>query len=102
MSKPKHFVQPIPPNRMMLRRALFLMGVCGIAAFGVLAARLFTLQILRHEELEGAALEQQLRETAVTADRGTIYDRNGKALAVSATAYKVVLSPATTAFTATL
>lgn len=86
--------QPSPPNRMMLRRALFLMGVCGIGAFVVLAAQLFHLQILRHEELEGAALEQQMRETAVTAGRGTIYDRNGEILAMSATTYTVYISPA--------
>ena len=49
------------PNRRMLRRALFLMIVCGIVAFTVLVLRLFYLQILRHEELGGAAMEQQLR-----------------------------------------
>ena len=82
------------PNRTMLRRALFLMTVCGIVAFFVLIAQLFRLQILRHDELESAALRQQLRRTAVTADRGKILDRNGTALAVSATAYSVFLSPA--------
>jgi len=94
MSKQVRSTQPLPPNRMMLRRALFLMGVCGIGAFIILAAQLFHLQILRHEELEGAALEQQMRETAVTADRGTIYDRNGEILAMSATTYTVYISPA--------
>ena len=34
----------------------------GILAFGVLAARLWQLQILRHDELEGKALEQQTRD----------------------------------------
>ena len=94
MSKPTRPNYPQPPNRMMLRRALFLMGVCGVAAFVVLAAQLFSLQILRHEELEGAALEQQMRQTAVTAGRGTIYDRNGEILAMSATTYTVYISPA--------
>ena len=82
------------PNRTMFRRALFLMTVCGIVAFIVLAFQLFRLQILRHAELESAALEQQLRRTAVPAGRGTIYDRNGNVLAMSATTYTVYLSPA--------
>ena len=52
------------PNRTMLRRALFLLAACGIAAFAVLMLQLFRLQILRHDELECAALQQQLRRTA--------------------------------------
>ena len=82
------------PNRTMLRRALFLLTVCGIVAFSVLIFQLFRLQILRHDELEGAALRQQLRSTTVPAGRGTIYDRNGTVLAMSATTYTVYLSPA--------
>ena len=85
---------PQEPNRTMLRRALFLLTVCGIAAFLVLIVQLFRLQILCHDELEGAALRQQLRSTTVTADRGKICDRNGTILAVRATAYTVYLSPA--------
>ncbi len=86
--------EPSPPNRMMLRRALCLMIVCGIVAFIVLACKLFSVQILRHDEYESAAVEQQLRSTTVTAARGTITDRNGEVLARSATAYTIFLSPA--------
>ena len=35
------------PNQMMLRRTLFLLSVCGIAAFLVLAARLYQIQIVQ-------------------------------------------------------
>ena len=82
------------PNRTMLRRALFLLTVCGIVAFSVLIFQLFRLQILRHDQLESAALRQQLRRTVVPAGRGTVYDRNGTVLAMSATTYTVYLSPA--------
>lgn len=82
------------PNRQMLRRTLFLMAVCGIAAFLVLLARLFRLQILEHERYESLALEQQLREAPTAIARGTIYDRNGNVLAVSASVDNVYLSPA--------
>ena len=72
MSKKNPSKEPVSPNRMMLRRTLFLMIVCGIVAFFVLGARLFQLQILDHDMYETAAMEQQLRETTVSAKRGTI------------------------------
>ena len=82
------------PNRMMLRRTLFLLSVCGVAAFVVLAARLYQLQIVQHDELEARAIAQQVRETTVSAPRGTIYDRKGEVLAMSAGVDTVYLSPA--------
>ena len=88
---PQH---PATPNRTMFRRALFLFTVCGIVSFSVLIWQLFRLQILRHDELENAALRQQLRRTVLPAGRGTIYDARGRVLAISATTYSVYLSPA--------
>jgi stage V sporulation protein D (sporulation-specific penicillin-binding protein) len=75
-------------------RTVFDDGVRHIVAFIILAVQLFRLQILRHDELEGAALQQQLRRTTLSAPRGTIYDSQGSALAISATTYTVYLSPA--------
>ncbi len=82
------------PNRMMLSRTLVLLVVCGIVAFIVLAIRLFQIQVIDHERYESAAIEQQVRETTVTASRGTIYDRNGKILAMSASVDTIYISPA--------
>ena len=82
------------PNRMMLRRTLFLLSVCGAAAFVVLAARLYYLQIVRHDELEARAIAQQVRETTVSAPRGTIYDAKREVLAMSAGVDTIYLSPA--------
>ena len=79
---------------MMLRRTLFLLSVCGAAAFVVLAARLYQLQIVRHDELESRAIAQQVRETTVSAPRGTIYDCKGEVLAMSAGVDTIYLSPA--------
>lgn len=81
------------PNSMMLRRTLLLMIVCGIVAFLVLVGRLFQLQILEHEDYEQKAIEQQVRDTVITAQRGTIYDTNGKILAMSANVETIFLSP---------
>ncbi|MEA4894721.1 MAG: penicillin-binding transpeptidase domain-containing protein [Oscillospiraceae bacterium] len=85
---------PETPNAMMLRRTLFLLIVCGIVAFLVLGTRLFKLQIIDHDFYETAAIEQQVRETTVTASRGTIYDTNMKILAMSASVDNIYISPA--------
>ncbi|MCI5753511.1 MAG: PASTA domain-containing protein [Clostridiales bacterium] len=85
---------PRTPNRMMLRRTLFLLIVCGIVAFIVLALRLYKLQVIDHDYYENLALEQQIRQTAIKADRGTIYDCNGKVLAMSADVDTIYISPA--------
>ncbi len=82
------------PNRAMLRRTLFLAAVCGILLFGVLAARLYVIQIRDHELYEGLAISQQLRTTGTSAVRGTIYDCNMNILAMSADVENVYLSPA--------
>ena len=83
-----------PPTNKMLRRTLFLLGVCGIAAFLVLIGKLFDIQILHHKEYETAAIEQQVRETTIDSGRGSIYDRNMNILAMSASADTIYISPA--------
>ena len=83
-----------PPNSRMLRRTLFLLIVCGIAAFLVLIGKLFDIQILHHKEYESAAIDQQVRETALDSGRGSIYDRNMNILAMSASADTIYISPA--------
>ena len=80
-------------NTMMIRRTLILMVVCGIVAFVALAARLYHVMIVKHDYYESLAVEQQTKETSVTASRGTIYDTNGKVLAMSASADTVYISP---------
>lgn len=84
---------PETPNSMMLRRTLIIALVCGIVAFSVLALRLVKLQIIDHDFYEASAIEGQLRDTKVTAERGTIYDTNMKILAMSASVYNVYISP---------
>ena len=82
------------PNHMMLSRTLVVLIVCGIVAFFALGVQLFRVMILKHSEYESGAIAQQVRRKEVTAMRGTIYDRNGKILAQSATRETVILSPA--------
>ena len=80
-------------NRMIAVRTLLLLAVFGIGTFALLFHQLYGWQITRHEELQSIAVRQQTMRTTVGASRGTIYDRNGRALAFSATAENVMLSP---------
>jgi len=81
------------PNKLILGRTLALLLVCGVVAFAVLAVKLYQIQIRDHDYYERLAVEQQTREATVTASRGTIYDRNGNVLAISATTETVFISP---------
>lgn len=65
-----------------------------IVGFGTLVVRLYMLQIAQGEFYRSKALSQQMRPTAIPAARGTIYDRNMKTLAASATVFMVTISPA--------
>ena len=80
-------------NRNIQTRSFVLMILMGVVMFVLLFFRLFDLQITRHEELQGKAVNQQTRRTVVTANRGTIYDAGGNILAISSSAETIILSP---------
>ena len=81
-------------NQVVRSRTIVMMAFLGIATFVLLFIKLYDLQIIRHESLQEQAVAQQTRSTVVTASRGTIYDRNGNVMAISATAETVFVSPA--------
>ena len=80
-------------NRVVRSRTTLLMVVLGVCTFLALFWKLYDLQINRHDEMWEKAVDQQTRSATVPASRGTIYDRNGYMLAVSATAEEVNISP---------
>ena len=80
-------------NRIIQTRSFVLMILMGVVMFVLLFFRLFDLQITRHEELQGKAVNQQTRRTVVTANRGTIYDAGGNILSISSSAETIILSP---------
>ena len=65
------------------RRVTLTALLLGIVAFVPMVLRLYSLMVVRYEEFSALALRNQTRSTAVTADRGTIYDRNLNVLAYS-------------------
>ncbi len=80
-------------NYMKLRMMIVVVFMT-IGCFGLLIYNLSKLQITEGEEYKQRAAAQQLRSITINANRGTIYDRNGKELARSATVWNVVLVPA--------
>ena len=80
-------------NQVVRSRTVLVMVLLGVCTFLLLFWKLYDLQINRHEELQGRAVNQQTLSAVVTASRGTIYDRNGYIMAASATAETVLLSP---------
>lgn len=80
-------------NQVVRSRTMLMMALLGVATFVVLFWKLYDLQVRQHDDLQEKAVAQQTRSTVITASRGTIYDRNGLPLALSATAETVFISP---------
>ena len=68
-------------NRSLFRRTIFLMVTLGVVLFIPLIAQLYKLQITEHSYWDERAANQQRNDVAVSASRGTIYDREGRAMA---------------------
>lgn len=91
------FLAPDPrvrePHRLTPQLALRvgILGVVALLAFGVLFARLWSLQVLSGDEYLVAAQNNQLRLVRIEAPRGPILDRNGRVLVsnVAGTAVKL-------------
>lgn len=77
----------------MVRKRVFLYVVAFCCVFTILAGRVAWLQTVDGAKLKKAATQQQTRDNIITSKRGTIYDRNNKELAVSASVEMVTVSP---------
>jgi len=74
------------------RRAI-LLGGAQVAAFGVLGARMYYLQVVKGEEYRTLAEENRINVRLLVPTRGRIVDRFGQVLASNRQNYKVVLIP---------
>jgi len=80
-------------KRIIFRRTVMLMVICGIGFFIPLFWKLWDIAIVHHEDYQQKATSQQTMDLSVSASRGNIYDRNGNVMAMSATVYDLILSP---------
>lgn len=78
----------------MWHRTVFILLLMILLGFGAVVTSLVRLQIVEGETLKMRAVDNQVKDTVLTAQRGSIYDRNMKLLAQSATVWQVVLEPA--------
>ena len=74
-------------------RIMVVMAVLGILAFVPIGFQLYKLMVAEYDYYAAKALSNQTRSTAVTAQRGNIYDRNMNILATSVGVENVYLNP---------
>lgn len=76
-----------------LRKRSLAITLCFTLLLTALGIRVGYLQFVEGAKYQQMATEQQTKTRVITAKRGTIYDRNGNTLAVSATVYRVTINP---------
>lgn len=83
----------LKPGKTMITRTIVVMTVLILSLSLVSGASLVNIMIIKGEEYQNDASEQQLYDSLVTAPRGDIYDRNMQVLATSSTAWTVYITP---------
>ncbi|HPD01560.1 MAG TPA: penicillin-binding transpeptidase domain-containing protein, partial [Acetivibrio sp.] len=76
----------------MKKRLLVVLTVFSLLVFALIA-RVGWLQLVKGEELQKMAFEQQNSDREIPPRRGSILDRKGEALAISATVDRIVVNP---------
>lgn len=75
---------------------LFVLAAVFIVFFGIILARIFTLQVVNGKSYqENFSLKIQMKQP-INAARGNIYDKNGKLLAYNEIAYSISINDSTT------
>ncbi len=72
-------MRPAPADELLLKRARLLQWLV-FAAMGILAGRLYFLQVVSHEKFTKAAQAQQVKVIRDEAPRGLVRDRHGELL----------------------
>ncbi|WP_342130055.1 penicillin-binding protein 2 [Hydrogenophaga sp. OTU3427] len=75
------------------RTRVLVAGLLVLVAFGLLVARLWVLQVLRHDTLQAQAETNRTAVLPVVPHRGQILDRNGVVLATNYSAYTLEITP---------
>jgi penicillin-binding protein 2 len=75
------------------KRRVIVIGLVVLTAFGLLGARLFFLQVVRHDDLAEQAESNRTAVVPVVPNRGLILDRNGIVLASNYSAYTLEITP---------
>lgn len=84
---------PQSSEKKLVERAVHVLILIVVIGFGACTIFLAYVQLGLGEEYRAKAEDNQLRDSEISAERGVIYDRNGKELAKSASAWKIVIYP---------
>lgn len=82
----------IRPSMAIKKRIFFLLVFFTLSLTGLIV-RISWLQVYDGEKLQKEAIKQQVRDSMINSRRGSIFDRNGKPLAVSASVETVSVAP---------
>lgn len=82
-SSKKGETTPAPAKRGRLRRRVIVLFCSLAAALTIISGQLFSLQVYQYSDLVEAAKRQSSDRVSSVSRRGTIYDRNGRDLAIS-------------------
>lgn len=83
----------VKPNQQMLKRVFIIMVIVILCLTLVSAGSLVNIMIIKGEEYQAKASEQQLYDSLLSAPRGDIYDSSMNLLATSSPAWTVYLTP---------
>lgn len=81
------------PSLMMRSRISVLIAILVFLCFSIVAVRLFWMQVIKYDYYREKALNFQTKDSIIEPKRGTIYDRNYKVLAQSASTQSVLINP---------
>ncbi len=86
-------VRNVEADAWQFRLRVFAMGLLVLLAFGLIAARLYVLQVVRYEGLAHQAESNRTAVVPIVPNRGLILDRNGVVLATNYSAYTLEITP---------
>src|SRR5512135_2553683 len=81
-------------RRIFANRRILILLSAALLVLGLFVLRLWDLQIVRGAEYTYQAANNRLREEAIPAPRGIVYDRTGRPLVVNAPNFEVQIIPA--------
>ncbi|WP_084054418.1 stage V sporulation protein D [Desulfonispora thiosulfatigenes] len=77
-----------------MKKRIGFVFLCTAVLISLLVIRVFWVQFIQGEELQGKAINNRLRDIEVKAKRGVIYDSNGSPLAISVSTGSIYAVPA--------
>lgn len=80
-------------SMLTVQRRLAVVLMLAMLVFSLIGLRLVWVQVVGSDRLRNLALDQRLRPVPVDAKRGTVYDRNGRELAVSVSSDSIYAVP---------